>query len=471
MPNGTKQAFYGDPVKIYDSSKGLWTVDPEEFLPDGATPFCANVWYDEHGALSKMSGTELLLTEANNEFTTNLPYNLFVADINGEKILIWQGPNSDGTIMKLWLLRPQTSYPANVAMTDITPSRGLALNRKCYFTNYRNILYLTNGTDTMKSWNGNTWSNYHVNRAERFKYCTVYDDCLIIGCSLQNPSRIAYTGQNEPHLYNYYGGKGYWRDMSFPDGDQVVGMKPSPHGSLLVFGRNNIDEIFGSFVNGTDERKRISANVGTIDISSVQCLGDMVIFAWEDGFYAWGHRRIKMSPQAQLAETTANVQPISRHIRNWWDTHVVVPESEKIKEKVWAGYKDFCRQLGFDAGSTEIKKNDTIAGASSSTTALVVAVDVDSGTWSGGDAAGTLYITTMSAAPESFTDDENLQVGGVTYAVANGTDSGWDNTCSGGYYTARVNIASVTENQDVYNFNTEGSQNWAVINIILSVLQ
>ena len=78
IPDNNERVFYGEPIKIYDFSKGLWFKKPSELLPDGATPDSRNAWYDEEDALTKMPGTERLLSETYNAFATNPVYQLFV---------------------------------------------------------------------------------------------------------------------------------------------------------------------------------------------------------------------------------------------------------------------------------------------------------------------------------------------------------------------------------------------------------
>ena len=63
----------------------------------------------------------------------------------------------------------------------------------------------------------------------------------------------------------------------------------------------------------------------------------------------------------------------------------------------------------FDAGSKEIKVGDTIKGGTSGATGLVTGVEVQSGTWGAGTAAGYLKIMTKTG---TFEDDENLYVQG-----------------------------------------------------------
>ncbi len=69
------------------------------------------------------------------------------------------------------------------------------------------------------------------------------------------------------------------------------------------------------------------------------------------------------------------------------------------------------RTLAFtDGGTTEIEAGDTITGLTGSATAVVWKVTVTSGTWAGGDAAGTLHLRDQTGTFES----ENIGNDGTT---------------------------------------------------------
>lgn len=78
-------------------------------------------------------------------------------------------------------------------------------------------------------------------------------------------------------------------------------------------------------------------------------------------------------------------------------------------------------KLPFGNGTNEIAACDTVVGATSGNTGVVVAVYVVSGTWAGGDAAGFLYLKYPGADWANWTNPENIQVGGATRAATTGT--------------------------------------------------
>lgn len=67
----------------------------------------------------------------------------------------------------------------------------------------------------------------------------------------------------------------------------------------------------------------------------------------------------------------------------------------------------------FDTGTAEIAAGDTVTGTSA--TGLVVSVSVSSGSWAGGDAAGTLVLTSVTGA---WADNDDIQVSAATKAKA-----------------------------------------------------
>lgn len=78
------------------------------------------------------------------------------------------------------------------------------------------------------------------------------------------------------------------------------------------------------------------------------------------------------------------------------------------------------RTLAFTSGGTyEVEAGDTITGATSGSTARVVSITLSSGTWAGGDAAGTFTLDDRSGALQS----ENLNVGGNTNVATIAGDS------------------------------------------------
>jgi hypothetical protein len=74
--------------------------------------------------------------------------------------------------------------------------------------------------------------------------------------------------------------------------------------------------------------------------------------------------------------------------------------------------------LPFITGTTAISEGDTLTGATSGATGLVLQDAVaDTGTWGGGDAAGDVILYNVSG---TFQDGENLQVSAATVAVSDG---------------------------------------------------
>jgi hypothetical protein len=77
-------------------------------------------------------------------------------------------------------------------------------------------------------------------------------------------------------------------------------------------------------------------------------------------------------------------------------------------------------ELSFDGGTAQILDAQTVTGATSGATGVVKRVVLQDGDWTTSDASGRLIFASVSG---TFQNNENLQVGGVTKALANGTQS------------------------------------------------
>ena len=76
--------------------------------------------------------------------------------------------------------------------------------------------------------------------------------------------------------------------------------------------------------------------------------------------------------------------------------------------------------IAFTSGGTyEVQVGDTVEGATSGATADVAKIDLSSGTWAGGDAAGTFHLVSQSGTFQS----ENLDVGANLNVATIGGDS------------------------------------------------
>ena len=77
-------------------------------------------------------------------------------------------------------------------------------------------------------------------------------------------------------------------------------------------------------------------------------------------------------------------------------------------------------EMSFDGGTAEILDGQTVTGATSGATGVAKRVVLQDGAWTTSDASGRLIFASVSG---TFIDNENLQVGGVTKALANGTQA------------------------------------------------
>ena len=102
--------------------------------------------------------------------------------------------------------------------------------------------------------------------------------------------------------------------------------------------------------------------------------------------------------------------------------------------------------LAFNTGAEEISEGDAIVGASSGKTATVTSVRLATGTWAGGDAAGSLSIKNNSG---TWTASEAINVNGVQHALVNGSSQPSNVTVA---YADGTQYAQTIEPGGLYEF-------------------
>lgn len=104
------------------------------------------------------------------------------------------------------------------------------------------------------------------------------------------------------------------------------------------------------------------------------------------------------------------------------------------------------RRLEFTGATGQIFDGDTLTGATSGATAVVTRATLRSGTWTAAG-AGTLVFASVTGV---FQNGENLQVGGVTKAVASGADAANTLLAGGTYEFYAANFGGATGTKRLY---------------------
>lgn len=184
--------------------------------------------------------------------------------------------------------------------------------------------------------------------------------------------------------------------------------------------RGTITAIVGVSADGaTDaEYKGLAADEYRTSISAVPGSGSILGVAYYDGHvYAWRNN----------AGGTAAV--MHKSTSTGWSA-------------VSLGY-----ELSFNTGTASISTGDVITGATSGASGTVARVVRESGTFSGGDAAGRLIFASVTG---TFQATENLQVGGVTKAKAVAAQSAITLAPSGRVESVVANFGGGSANKRLY---------------------
>ncbi len=196
----------------------------------------------------------------------------------------------------------------------------------------------------------------------------------------------------EDRLYIQYPFKTPRMDQSVPP-NQV---RPGSFGRL-----SGID---GRFNGGL---RKYFGNKKVLDLDDVSGMGDIDTYAGPDfvRYVTFQKRNTSTVYRGFIIRWDSQDDTTNEQIDLiYWDG------SSWTKLAVWAA-----RTLAYTSGGTaEVAVGDTITGATGGATAIVDSIILSSGTWAGGDAAGTLNIHTQSGTFES----ENLNVDGKQDNIA-----------------------------------------------------
>lgn len=105
------------------------------------------------------------------------------------------------------------------------------------------------------------------------------------------------------------------------------------------------------------------------------------------------------------------------------------------------------RELKFITGSAAVTEGDTLTGATSGATGVVKRQALESGTYAGSTATGHFFFAAVTGL---FSNGENLQVGGVTKAVASGADAAITLSPDGRYEFVNANFTGSTNTKRMY---------------------
>lgn len=105
------------------------------------------------------------------------------------------------------------------------------------------------------------------------------------------------------------------------------------------------------------------------------------------------------------------------------------------------------RELQYTTGTAAVIEGQTLTGATSGATGVVTRVLLRAGTYGTSDAVGTFVFSSITG---TFQNAENLQVGGVTKAVASGADSAITLLPGGRFEFCNYNFTGSTSTERMY---------------------
>lgn len=258
-----------------------------------------------------------------------------------------------------------------------------------------------------------------------------------------------YDGRASPSDAHYYI-LSYTLSGTISVGDTLTGATSLATGYVIAVtaGYLVLTRVTGIFILGEDLTNGGVQGVAT-STADIDAAGAPLLHATYTALAADGYRVLIQKPTG------------SGSIRGVWVLADVVycvrDNAGATAANVWKGTAggwsqiDLGYELAFTSGGTyEILEGNTITGATSAKTAVVRRVQLVSGTWAGGDAAGWLVLNTPSGAFQA----ENLDVGANLNVATIAGDAAAITLLPGGLYeTDQSNMGGAYTAKRVYGAN------------------
>ena len=192
---------------------------------------------------------------------------------------------NDGTHKQLSVNAAKVYWNSSGTWTD-SGITGLTTGKRTRFVNFVNLLFLVNGTEAVKDWDGTTTYDAQVASAPIANYITTYCDRIYTNSTVY-PSRVYYTTIPTAGVIAWTGGDSGYYDVQTDDGDYITALH-TRRDRLLVF-KNH-------YIEGRDSYfRRISVvrGVGTPSNDSVVTINNVTYFfnlgdSTSTGIYQYG---------------------------------------------------------------------------------------------------------------------------------------------------------------------------------------
>lgn len=279
--------------------------------------------------------------------------------------------------------------------------------------------------------------------AESHVLVEAYNSGLSSSEIYQNTTAIPGTGDFSASLYTPTAGAGRGRWSLAPDGYVAYanGEETCLWGGTesSVGGFINYDPADSFFRDLTDQVSNTistgSENVATLNRVSQSTTNNMLLLHLNNNVTDTSPTTPHTVTNNNVTFTTSSVFGSHAAAFNGSNAYLSVPDNGDFdfsggtfcidarvyvddfdNEQVLYYQKTDIESVAFTLGDNEISAGDTITGKVSAETAIVDYVDVTSGTWGGADAAGTIYVHTVSGAFQN----EIVTVGGTDSATIAG---------------------------------------------------
>lgn len=236
-----------------------------------------NVIFDDFGIVKKRPGS------------TKVGNTLASSDILG----LHDFAKNDGTHKQLAVNAAKVYWNNAGTWTD-SGITGLTTGKRTRFVNFVNKVFLVNGTQAVKDWDGATTYDAQVASAPIANYITVYNDRIYTN-NTPYPSRVNYTTIPSAGVIAFTGGDSGYYEVQTDDGDFITGLH-ARRDRLLVF-KNH-------YIEGRDSYfRRISVvrDIGTPCNDSIVTINNQTYFFNFDDINSTGVYKYGVSDPVKIS--------------------------------------------------------------------------------------------------------------------------------------------------------------------------
>lgn len=258
--------IFGEQFFISDFTGGLNTRVDSLLISNNQTPDCKNIVLDENYTLQNKSGSSLIYT---------LP-------CSGSVLSTFEFKQSNG-ITSYIVQIGSNIYSSEDKLSWTLLVNGQSTEYPCSYLNSGNNLWITNGIDYVKTWNGVTVST--LTFVPKGKYIVSNKNVIFISGCISQDNLVYFSDlYYEPTNSSAWAGSNSL-NINGNDGDNITGLSIY-NDKLVIFKKKYIYVLYGTTIDDFDLKQKSNV-VGCIDSRTIKVYKNLLLFLSLEGLYSF----------------------------------------------------------------------------------------------------------------------------------------------------------------------------------------